>query len=140
MKKFVFLLLFLISFLILSSPFSAKAHRVFHHEFFERYDPNTEIFIRGRIREVRILPEHKFVVISVERKGKIYKAIVAPYWFVEKKKIKLKPEEEIIIKGSKFISEKGELFIFTRYLYVPSKNCIYHLRDKKFKPYWKKKK
>ena len=132
MKYFIFIICF---FLL---PFSASADRLFHREILEKYDPNTEIFLRGKVKRVWILPKYKFLIVDVKRRKKIYKVIIGPLWFIKKKRIYLKPGNEVIIKGSKFFTKKGKLFILTRYLYIVDKNHIYYLRDKNFKPYWKK--
>jgi len=134
MKYFIFIIF--IGFLFL--PFSASANRFFHREILEKYDPNTEILLRGKVKRVWILPKYKFLIVNVKRRKKIYKVIIGPLWFVKKKRIYLKPGNEVIIKGSKFFTKKGELFILTRYLYIVDKNHIYYLRDKNFKPCWKK--
>ena len=134
MKYFVFIIF--IGFLFF--PLSASANRFFHREILEKYDPNTEIFLRGRVERVWILPKYKFLIVDVKRRKKIYKVIIGPLWFVKKRHIYIKPGNEIIIKGSKFFTRKGELFILTRYLYIVDKDHIYYLRDKNFKPCWKK--
>lgn len=141
MKLLVFLSFLLFS--LFFSPFSAKAIKFSHHshqQIFEGYDPNTEILIRGKVKNVQILPENDFVILDLERKEKIYKVIIGPQWFVNEEKINIEPGEEVIIKGSKFLSEKGEPFILTNSLYSVNKERIYYLRTKDFKPRWKKKK
>jgi len=137
MKPLVFLSFFL---LFLFFPFSVKADNFSHLQIFEGYDPNTEILIKGKIKNVQILPENNFVVLDLEREGKIYKVILGPQWFVNEEKINIEPGEEVIIKGSKFFSEKGGPFILTNTLYSINKERIYYLRTKDFKPRWKKKK
>lgn len=134
MKYFIFVIF--IGFLFF--PLSANADRFFHREILEKYDPNTEIFLRGKVKRVWILPKYKFLIVDVKRRKKIYKVIIGPLWFVKKRRIYIKPGNEVIIKGSKFFTKKGELFILTRYLYIVDKNHIYYLRDKNFKPCWKK--
>lgn len=136
--KHLFYLISLIFILLL--PFSAKANKLFCPECPERYDPNTEILIRGKIKQVWVAPKHKFLIVDIERKKKIYRAIIGPSWFVNKEKIRFEPDEEIIIKGAKFVAEDGKLFIFTRSIYLLNKDRVYHLRDKKFKPRWKNEK
>ena len=135
MKCFIFIIFLIFSFF----PLSVNADKFFHHEILEKYDPNTENFLRGKVKKVWILPKYKFLIADVKRRKKIYKVIIGPLWFVKKKHIHIKPGNEIIIKGSKFFTKKGELFILTRSLYIVDKDRIYHLRDENFKPCWKKK-
>jgi hypothetical protein len=137
MKTFILLISFWLFFFF---PFSVKADKFFHYQFFERYDPNTEIFIKGKIKRVWVLPKQELVILDVERERKIYNVVVGPLWFVNEENIRIEPGEEVFIKGSKFFSEEGEIFILTKSLYFVNKNQVYHFRDKDFKPLWKKKK
>ena len=93
MKHFIFLISFL---LFLFFPFSIKADKVFHHQFFERYDPNTEIFIKGEIKRIWISPKYELVILDVERERKIYNVVVGPLWFVMKKISELNQEKKYL--------------------------------------------
>lgn len=137
MKSLIFLGVFL---LFLFSPLSVNAIKFSRLQTFEGYDPNTEIFVKGKIKNIRVLSEHNFVLLDLESNQKILKVVLGPHWFVKEEKINVEPGEEIMIKGSKILSEEGEIFILTNILYLVNKNQIYYLRDKDFKPHWKKKK
>lgn len=129
-------LIFFFWILSLFLPFSVNADKTFFDKVLRKYDPNTEVFLRGKVKRIWILPKYNFVILDVRRKKLIYKVAVAPLEYVKKMHIYITPEDEIIVKGSKFFTKKGEIFILTRVLYIINKDCLYYLRDKNFKPLW----
>ncbi len=127
MKKFSFIV-FLSIFLILGIYLEGQARKIKEHRFYKNYDPNTELLMRGKIKNVWISPDNKEVIIEIKRDNKIYKSILGSEEVLKKQNFKLTPEKEVIIKGSKFLSEKGEIFIIPDSLFIIEENQTYHFR------------
>ncbi len=127
MKKLIFGI-FLINSLIFGIYFEGQAKKIKEHKFYKGYDPNTEILMRGKIKNVWISPNTNSVIIEIKRENKIYKSILDSEETLKKQQLKLTPEKEIIIKGSKFLSEKGEVFIIPDSIFVIDENRTYHFK------------
>ncbi len=107
-------------------------------EWEEQYDPNTEVAIRGKIAEI-IIRQHGPVIIGLARNDRIYKVLVAPYWYIEQEKIELKTGDDVVVRGAKFFSRRGEIFLVARSMNNITTGKIYSFRDEILKPYWRSK-
>lgn len=120
-------IIFLVIFLIFEIPVEGIAKKIKEYKFYKGYDPNTEILMRGKIKNVWISPDTKMVIIEIKRDNKIYKSLFGSE-VLKNQNFKLTPEKEVIIKGSKFLSEKGETFIIPDSIFVIDENRTYYFR------------
>ncbi|WP_038055494.1 hypothetical protein [Thermodesulfobacterium hydrogeniphilum] len=105
-------------------------------DIYEFYDIRTEITLRGKVKSIWIT-KNNIVLIGVKRKKHIYTVILGPQRFLKKRNIKIDLNDRVIIKGSKYISREGNLYIIARFIKNFSKKQIYYLRDKNMRPYWR---
>lgn len=100
------------------------------------YDENTEIMIRGTIKQCAARPYMKLQCFTLQTGSRIFRVIVAPRWFVRRIELKLNNGEDVEVVGSKFFGRDGCLCILARSIrFLPSGRNIV-LRDKSCKPVW----
>lgn len=103
----------------------------------QEYDPNTETSIRGKIVEILQRPNGP-VVLGVLRGDKLYHVITAPQWYFEQQRIEFKLGDDIVVHGSKYFSNRGELFLIARLIHNISNGRIYTFREESdMKPQWR---
>lgn len=100
------------------------------------YDENTEIIIRGTIKQCAERPYMKLQCFTLQAGSRIFRVIVAPRWFVRRIELKLNAGEDVEVVGSKFFGRDGCLCLLARSIrFLPSgRNVV--LRDKSCKPVW----
>ncbi|MCS7279031.1 MAG: hypothetical protein NZ530_03105 [Thermodesulfobacteriaceae bacterium] len=106
-------------------------------ELFERYDPNTEITLQGKIVEIWVVPKRP-VIIGVKKQEKIYQVVLAPKWFIIENHIEIDYQDEVVIKGAKFFTPDGNLLILAKTLENLRTKKRYLLRDEFLKPFWRR--
>ncbi len=132
--------LFLVMFLILSPVYFNKAVLAQDvSDIYEFYDIRTEITLRGKVKSMWIT-KNNIVLIGVKRGRHIYNVILGPQRFLKKRNIKIDLNDRVVIKGSKYVSREGKLYIIASVIKNFSKKQIYYLRDKNMRPYWRLKK
>ena len=90
------------------------------NEVSEGYDENTEVTLKGTIKDVgRGMRGPVIVLLQVG--GKNYQVITAPPWYIAQEGIELKLGSSYEVTGSKFISRDGKPL----YNREPSKRLIY---------------
>jgi hypothetical protein len=100
------------------------------------YDENTEIIIRGTIKQCAAGPYMKLQCFHLQTRSRIFRVIVAPRWFVRRIELKLNNGEDVEVVGSKFFDRDGCLCVLARSIrFLPSGRNIV-LRDKSCKPVW----
>lgn len=102
----------------------------------ESYDPNTEILIQGKVVDI-VLRIRGPVVIEVLKKDRIYSIVTAPAWYLDQEKIKISIGDEVVVRGAKFFSRKGEIFFIAREIQNLSTSKTYLFRDEFMKPCWR---
>ena len=83
------------------------------------YDENTEIVIRGTIKQCAARPYIKLQCFTLQTKTRIFRVIVAPRWFVRRIKLKLNVGEDVEVVGSKFFGKDGCLCLLARSIITP---------------------
>jgi hypothetical protein len=102
----------------------------------EGYDENTEITIKGTIKDV-IREMRGPVVILLKTGGKDYKVITAPPWFIVQKGIELSPGKSYEVVGSQFFSRDGNRYLIASRIKDLDTGKITQLRDSSCMPLWK---
>lgn len=106
------------------------------NEVSEGYDENTEVTLKGTIKDVgRGMRGPVIVLLQVG--GKNYQVITAPPWYIAQEGIELKLGSSYEVTGSKFISRDGNLYIIASHLRDLSTGKTTQLRDSFCMPLWK---
>ena len=101
----------------------------------EGYDENTEVTVKGTVREV--MKEIKGPVIIILKSGnKDYKIVTAPAWYIAREGVEFKDGTSYEVTGSKYISRDGNLYIVASRLKNLSTGMITLLRDSSCMPLW----
>jgi len=122
-------LFFLFAILLLTNAKSAHAMSI-------GYDENTEIVIRGTIKQCAAKPYMKLQCFTLQSGSRIFRVIVAPRWFVRRIALKLKDGEDVKVVGSKFFGRDGCLCLLARSIRFLSSGRNVVLRDRSCKPVW----
>ncbi|MGB9761810.1 MAG: hypothetical protein ACP5KO_06620 [Caldimicrobium sp.] len=102
----------------------------------ESYDPNTEIILKGEIKEI-IIPEQGMVSIIISKGEKLYRAYLCPRWFYFQLNPNLKPGEMVEIKGAKIYTRRQGLVLVVRVLKNLTTKEEVVIRDFNCKPCWR---
>lgn len=100
------------------------------------YDENTEIVIRGTIKQCAARPYMKLQCFTLQSGSRIFRVIVAPRWFVGRIALKLNDGEDVKVVGSKFFGRDGCLCLLARSIRFLSSGRNVVLRDRSCKPVW----
>jgi hypothetical protein len=122
---------FIFIFLIMLSSYAYA-----ENEVLEGYDENTEVTLKGTIKDVNRGMRGP-VIVLMQVSSKNYQVITAPPWYIAQEGIELKPGNPYEVTGSKFISRDGNLYIIASRLKDLSTGKITQLRDSSFIPLWK---
>ncbi len=120
---------FLFAILLLTNANSAHAMSI-------GYDENTEIVIRGTIKQCAARPYMKLQCFTLQSGSRIFRVIVAPRWFVGRIALKLNDGEDVKVVGSKFFGRDGCLCLLARSIRFLSSGRNVVLRDRSCKPVW----
>jgi hypothetical protein len=120
---------FLFAILLLNNASCAHARSI-------GYDENTEIVVRGIIRQCATRPYVNFQCFTLQSGSRIFRVIVAPRWFVRRIRLKLNDGVKVEVVGSKFFGRDGCLCLLARSLRFPSSRRNVVLRDRNCRPVW----
>jgi hypothetical protein len=120
---------FLFAILLLTNANSAHARSI-------GYDENTEIVVRGTIKQCAARPYMKLQCFTLQSGSRIFRVIVAPRWFVRRIELKLNNGVDVEVVGSKFFGRDGCLCLLARSLRFLSSGRNIVLRDGTCKPVW----
>ena len=127
-KVVYYFFFFLFAILLLTNTNSAHAGSI-------GYDENTEIVIRGTIKQCAA-PYMKLQCFTLQSGSRIFRVIVAPRWFVRRIALKLNNGENVKVVGSKFFGKDGCLCLSARSIRFLSSGKNVVLRDRSCKPVW----
>ncbi len=102
----------------------------------EGYDENTEITIKGTIKDV-IREMRGPVIVLLKTGSKDYKIITAPPWFIVQKGIELNLGKSYEVVGSQFFSRDGNQYLIASRIKDLDTGKITQLRDSSYMPLWK---
>lgn len=102
----------------------------------EGYDENTEVTIRGTMKEVQTGMRGPLIVI-LQAGNKDYRVITGPQWYIAQQEIELTAGTSFEVTGSKYINRDGNLFIVASRLKNLSTGKIVPLRDPFGMPLWR---
>jgi len=128
-KNVYYFFFFLFAILLLTNTNSAHARSI-------GYDENTEIVIRGTIKQCAARPYMKLQCFTLQSGSRIFRVIVAPRWFVRRIALKLNDGENVKVVGSKFFGRDGCLCLSARSIKFLSSGRNVVLRDRSCKPVW----
>ena len=106
------------------------------NEVSEGYDENTEVTIKGTIKDIGRGMRGP-VIVLLQAGSKNYQVITAPPWYIAQEGIELRPGSSYEVTGSKFISRDGNPYIIASHLKDLSTGKITQLRDSSCMPLWK---
>lgn len=99
------------------------------------YDENTEITITGAILDSAVSKRGP-VIISLSPGRKVYYIVTAPPWFLLQQDIIFNSGHQIEVKGSKYYSRDGNIFIIARAIKIHQTGRKIILRDMNLRPLW----
>ena len=120
---------FLFAILLLTNANSVHARSI-------GYDENTEIVVRGTIKQCAARPYMKLQCFTLQTRTRILRVIVAPRWFVRRIELKLNDGVNVEVVGSKFFGRDGCLCLLARSIRFLSSDRNVVLRDRSCKPVW----
>jgi len=106
------------------------------NEVTEGYDENTEVTVKGTIKEV-LRGMRGPVIVILQSGSKDYKVITAPLWYLNQEGIEITAAIAYEVTGSKYIARDGTLYIVAGRLKNLSTGKISLLRDSSCMPLWK---
>jgi hypothetical protein len=106
------------------------------NEVSEGYDENTEVTVKGTLKEV-LRGMRGPVIIILKSGNKDYKVITAPLWYLAQERIELATGTAYEVTGSKYIARDGNYYIIAGRLKNLSTGKISSLRDSSCTPLWK---
>lgn len=99
------------------------------------YDENTEITISGAVVEI-ISQKRGPVIIKLKPAKRVYHVVTAPPWFLVEHQVIFRSGSIIEVKGSKYFSRDGTIYIISREIKNPETGKRIILRDLHSKPVW----
>jgi hypothetical protein len=105
-------------------------------EVTEGYDENTELTVKGTLKEM-LRGMRGPVVIILQSGNKEHKVITAPLWYLAQEGIDLASGTAYEVTGSKYIARDGNFYIVASRLKNLSTGKTLSLRDSSCMPLWK---
>lgn len=102
----------------------------------EGYDENTEIVLKGKIKEILSRSRGPIILIVVAE-GRTYQVITGPHWYLSEQDISFKPDANVEITGSRYLSKDGALYIIAKQIKYIDSDKTAQFRDASLKPLWK---
>ena len=100
------------------------------------YDENTEIAVKGIIRNARPQVFRGYQCFSLQTSTRIFKVLTMPSWLARRMNLKFKDGAKVRVIGSKFFDHGGSLCLLARSLkFLPNGRMIV-FRDRNCKPLW----
>jgi hypothetical protein len=115
--------------------FSAGAYAA-ESEVGEGYDENTTVTTKGTVLEV-VSGQRGPVRIVLKAANAEYTIITAPPWYLAEQGVVFKTGDSYEVKGSKFISRDGALFLMAGTLKDLATKKVTNLRDADHRPLWR---
>ncbi|OEU74220.1 MAG: hypothetical protein BA864_03765 [Desulfuromonadales bacterium C00003093] len=100
------------------------------------YDENTEVVVRGIVRQNTSWPFMGLQCFILQSGSKAFRVIVGPRWFVKRMGFRLHRGADVEVVGSKFFASDGYLCILSKSLRFQSSGQTVVLRDQTCKPLW----
>jgi hypothetical protein len=122
-------LFFILAILLLTNINSARANNI-------GYDENTEIVVRGIIKQCAVRPYMKLQCFTLQTRNRIFKVIVAPQWYLRRIKLELDSGVNVEVVGSKFFGRDGSLCLSARSMKFLSSGRNIVFRDGSCRPVW----
>jgi len=121
---FIFIFIFFVS-----EPYCADA------DLSNVYDENTEITVSGAVIEI-VAQKRGPVILKLMPARRIYHVVTAPPWFLREHQVVFRSGTLIEVKGSKYFSRDGNIYIISREIRNPETGRRIILRDLHSKPVW----
>jgi hypothetical protein len=106
------------------------------NEITEGYDENTEVAVKGTLKEV-LRGMRGPVIIILKSGNKEHKVITGPAWYLAQEGIELSAGTAYDVTGSRYIAPNGNLYIIASRLKNLSTGKISLLRDSSCMPLWR---
>lgn len=117
--------------------FILLAHNSFaQYDLSEFYDENTEVTISGEIIEV-LSPKRGPLLLKIKPHKREYFIVTAPLWFLKQQDVVFNQGIFIEVKGSKFFSREGNVYIIGKELRLDQDGKRIILRDIHSRPLWR---
>ncbi len=116
--------------------FTFLSHAYAESEVSEGYDENTELTVKGSIKDT-LRGLRGPIVIIIQSGIKDYNVITAPPWYLAQQRIELKSGSFYEVTGSKYVAKDGTTYIIASNLKDLSTGKIFRLRDSACMPLWK---
>lgn len=100
------------------------------------YDRNTETTVRGKVLSVDFGEEDGPVLIRIRQGNNELSVVAAPAWYWSDGGIPVKPNDELVVTGSKAQGKDGKLYLISRVIANQTDRETVTLRDESGKPEW----
>ncbi len=100
------------------------------------YDENTEVIVTGTIIKTEGCEFRGLKCFVMESNSRTFNVITAPFWFVKRIHLNLKPRQSVRVVGSKFYGADGGRYIVARSLKTLPNGRFITFRDNKCRPVW----
>lgn len=104
-------------------------------ESMEGYDENTEMNVKGIIKEVGSKGMHGPLIVKIAN-GKAYYIVTAPVWYLRTENINFQIDSNVEITGSKYFGKDGQLYVIARKIKDTTTGKEIFLRDSRCMPMW----
>jgi hypothetical protein len=126
----VIALLFIV--LIITFSNNKQAFSDTNDSLLESYDENTEVYIKGKVLEIKVPEEHGPITVKLDRGSGNYTVILGPSWYYKKIDPHIKENDTIEVVGTKAFAEgrPRNVVIVARIIRNLRTNKVYFLRGK----------
>jgi hypothetical protein len=105
-------------------------------DFNRGYDRNTETTVRGSVVSVEPGEGSGLVMIILKQGSGNLSVVAAPAWYWSDGGISVKPQDELVVTGSKAQGKDGKIYLISRVITNQSDSETVTLRDESGKPSW----
>ena len=117
--------------LLLSFIASARAE-----ELEEGYDENTEVTIKGTVKEL-VKEMRGPLILRIPYRDRVYHVVTAPIWYLRQQNLVFQSGLELEVTGSRFVRMDGTLYLVARKIREVKTGREIFFRDLRLRPCWR---
>ena len=109
---------------------------VWAEELVEGYDENTEVTIKGTVKEL-VRGMRGPLILRIQYRDRDYHVVTAPMWYLRQQNLVFQSGLELEVTGSRFVSGDGTLYLVARKVREVKTGRDIFFRDLQLRPCWR---
>ncbi len=105
-------------------------------ELEEGYDENTEVTIKGTVKEL-VREMRGPLILRIPYRDRNYHVVTAPIWYLRRQNLVFQSGLELEVTGSRFVSVDGTLYLVARKIREVKTGREIFFRDLRLRPCWR---